>query len=137
VGLIKDEMGRTWDIVEGVGAAFVEYFTSLFSSGLIGDYAPCIHLVERCVKKSMNTKLLRPFVDEEITVALFQIGPLKASGLDGLNTCFFHKNWSTMGDKVCCALLEILNFGVMPQGLHLTHVALIPKSKKPHVCYGV
>jgi hypothetical protein len=49
----------------------------------------------------MNAELVKPFLAEEITTALFQMGPLKVLGPDGLNACFFQKNWSLMGNEVC------------------------------------
>jgi hypothetical protein len=37
----------------------------------------------------MNNKLTNDFFDEEISNALFQIGPLKAPGADGFPSRFF------------------------------------------------
>jgi hypothetical protein len=39
----------------------------------------------------MNAKLVKPFMAKEVTIALFQMGPLKVPGPDGLNACFFQK----------------------------------------------
>jgi hypothetical protein len=111
--------------------AFIHYFTWLFSKGLEGDFTPCIQPQEHCVSADMNAELLKPFLAEKITVALFQMGPLKVLGLDGLNACFFQKNWSLMGNEVCEVVLDILNSGVMPHDLNLTYVTLIPKTHSP------
>jgi hypothetical protein len=35
------------------------------------------------ISDDMNKDLCKPFLEEEISDALFQIGPLKASGPDG------------------------------------------------------
>ena len=36
-----------------------------------------------------------------------------------------------MGDEVCCVILDILNSGVVPHDMNLTHAVLIPKIKNP------
>ena len=131
VGMIKDEMGQVWDTAEGVGGAFVHYYTRLFAMEPAGDFTPCIQPLECSVSDDMNAELVKPFMAEEITNALFQMGPLKAPGPDGLNACFFQKNWSLMGKEVCDVVLEILNSGVLPHELNLTYVALIPKTHNP------
>jgi hypothetical protein len=79
----------------------------------------------------MNLALERPITMEEIEVALFQMAPLKAPGLDGLNACFVQNNWPTIREEVCNVIFEIFNSGVMPPDLNMTHIALIPKVKKP------
>ena len=129
VGMIRDERGQEWDTAEGVTEAFVHYFTRLFSKGPEGDLNPCIQPLECCVSAAMNAELVKPFLAEEITTTLFQMGPLKAPGSNGLNECFFQKNWSLMGKEVCDVVIEILNSGFLPHDLNLTYIALIPKTQ--------
>jgi hypothetical protein len=75
----------------------------------------------------MNTDLVQDFNMEEIEATLFQMGPYKASGLDGLNACFFQTNWPIM-KEVCHIILDILNAGVLHQEINLTHITFILKS---------
>ena len=65
---------------------FKEFFTkdpTLSSDVVLDCIAPK-------VTEEMNVSLCRPYSDEEISNALFQIGPLKAPGCDGLPARFFH-----------------------------------------------
>ena len=103
----------------------------------MGNVNPCIQPIERQVTEVMNVDLIWSFTMEEIEVALFQMGPLKAPGPDGLNACFYQTNWSTMREEVCHVILDILNIGVMPQDLNMTYVTLIPELKKSHESYKI
>jgi hypothetical protein len=128
---IKDEQGKWWESTAGVGKAFMNYFTGLFSAGEPVDLDPCLQNINTRVTKSMNTELMGDFRVEEIDKALFQMAPLKAPSPDGMNACFFQQNWGVVGEEVCRGILEILNTGVMPINLNLTHIALIPKTNNP------
>jgi hypothetical protein len=131
VGTIVDEMGQKRDSPEGVEHAFVDYFSNLFTAGQIEDLDRCLQPLEGRIDDGMNEALNKNFSAEEVHTALFQMGPLKAPGPDGLNANFFQKNWALMGDEVCYAVLEILNSGIMPKNLNKTYIALIPKVKHP------
>ena len=61
------------------------------------------------------------------------MAPLKVPGLDSFPTGFFQKNWDTIGEDICQAILGILNSGTMPLSLNLTNIALIPKVKNPSI----
>jgi hypothetical protein len=54
-----------------------------------------LDLVRVKISEEMNTQLCREFSGEEISNALFQMGPLKAPGPNGFPARFFPK---TMGD---------------------------------------
>ena len=67
----------------------VNYFENLFSSDVQVDPQELVDLLEVSVTPQANEDLCREYSDEEIGDALFQIGPLKAPGLDGLPAQFF------------------------------------------------
>ena len=52
------------------------------------------------VNDDMDFSLCKTFTDEEISDALFQIGPLKAPGPDGFPARFFQRNWDLRKDDV-------------------------------------
>ena len=112
-----------------MGLAFVNYYKGLFTVGHEGEMGPCLQFIKPVITSSMNEDLGRSFTEEEVNIALQQMAPLKALGLNGLNAYFFQQNWTVMGSEVCRGILEILNFGIMPDSLNMTHIAFIPKIK--------
>ena len=81
------------------------------------------------VTPEMQDILSRDVNANEIKVAVFQMGPTKASGPDGMNALFYQKFWHVVGDDVVNAMLEFLNDGIMLPALNHTNIVLIPKVK--------
>lgn len=79
----------------------------------------------------MNDNLCRPFSEEEISDALFQIGPLKAPGPDGLPARFFQRNWGLLKLDIIKAVQEFFVSKVMPDNVNDTTIVLIPKKSQP------
>jgi hypothetical protein len=76
------------------------------------------------ISQEVNAGLCKDFIDEEISNAMFQIGPLKAPGLDGFPAHFF----SAIG------ITAVKNFfitEVMPSGVNDTVIVLLPKKDEP------
>ncbi|KAK3226386.1 hypothetical protein Dsin_006248 [Dipteronia sinensis] len=71
------------------------------------------------------------FTGEEIRTVVFNMGPLKAPGKDGLLALFFQKFWGTVGQSVISACLRILNEGGSVRDLDSTVITLIPKVQMP------
>lgn len=44
----------------------------------------------------MNERLMSPVSDEEIKLAVFDLGALKAPSPDGLNGLFYQNHWETI-----------------------------------------
>ena len=59
------------------------------------------------------------------------MGPIKASGPDGMNALFYQKFWHIIGNEVTDIVLDFLHTGHMVSDINYTHIVLIPKVKKP------
>jgi hypothetical protein len=128
---ILDAEERMCDTEEEVQMGFINYFSSLFTTVDAGDMGPCLQHMEMRVSDDMNQELLKPFSEDDIRTALFQMAPLKARGPDGFPAGFYQTNWNTVGSELCRAILGTLETSILPPYMNMTNIALIPKIKKP------
>ncbi|KAK3197915.1 hypothetical protein Dsin_021330 [Dipteronia sinensis] len=73
----------------------------------------------------------RKFVAEDVHLAVFNIWPTKAPGLDGFHALFFQKFWKIVGVDVSRFCLKVLNGESSIRPFNKTNVVLIPKIKSP------
>jgi hypothetical protein len=107
------------------------YFEALFTADSTLDQNVVLSLLEPKVTPEMNERLMLEFTDKEISDALFQIGPLKAPGLDGFPARFFQCNWGVLKEENIPAVKEFFRTGIMPKGVNDATVVLIPKVDLP------
>jgi hypothetical protein len=107
------------------------YFEHLFTKDTGIDPHEIVGLIEPIISAQTNSNLCKDYSDEEIGTALFQIGPLKAPGPDGLLGRFFQRNWALLKEDVIPAVKEFFSTGVMPPGVNDTCIVLIPKVPHP------
>ena len=85
-----------------------DFFQSLYrkDDGIIPDFM--VNNLNEKVIADMNNYLFKEFSDEDISDALFQIGPLKAPRPDGFPARFFQRNWGIVREEVIrrCALFS-------------------------------
>jgi hypothetical protein len=79
----------------------------------------------------MNESLCKEFTEEEIGDAFFQIGPLKALGIDGFPARFYQRNWETLKAEVVNAVKFFFLTGKMPEDVNDNAIVLIPKTEHP------
>jgi len=109
----------------------INYFEQLFRKDEHINPYDIVDLLEPAVLAQANESLCSDYSDEEIGTALFQIGPLKAPGPDGLPARFFQRNWGLVKEDVIQAVKEFFSTGVMPPGVNDTCIVLIPKVPHP------
>jgi hypothetical protein len=107
------------------------YFETLFSKDEAVDPQQIVDLFEECISPEMNSELCKEYTTEEISNALFQIGPLKAPGPDGYPARFFQRNWSLLKEDIVPAVQHFFATGQMPAGVNDTCIVLIPKGPDP------
>jgi hypothetical protein len=91
---IKDGQ-TTKDRKEMVGMA-TDFLKKLYMVDPGVSTTEITHLFQHCISDETNTSMCKEFYEEEISDALFQIGPLKAPGPDGFPARFFQRNWSVL-----------------------------------------
>jgi hypothetical protein len=107
------------------------YFQELFTRDPSLQAEQLLALTQQNVTVAMNDELCKDFTDDEISDALFQIGPLKAPGVDGFSARFYQRNWCTIKEEVINAVKVFFVTGHMPDRVNDTAVVLIPKTYQP------
>jgi ribonuclease HI len=128
---IVDGGGRDLTKVEDISAAFVSYYTGLFTTEGTAGMEDFTMGVQARVTDAMNERLVRRFEECEVDHALAQMHPLKSPGPDGFSASFYQNSWSVVRTDVCNAVLQFLNNGQFDNEINTTNIALIPKKKNP------
>ena len=63
--------------------------------------------------------------NEEVRAALFQMGPLKAPGIDSVHAFFFQKHWSVVRESICDLVRKIFDGGFVDSDICRTLIVLI------------
>lgn len=128
---IKGENGNWTDDPEEITKIANEFFKNLYTKDSTVCPEEILDLIHAPITEDINKELCREFSEDEIGDALFQIGPLKASGPDGMPGRFFQRNWALMKDDVIKAVKGFFSNGEIPEGLNDTIIILIPKGQNP------
>jgi exonuclease III len=128
---LKDDDGIWKDAPTDMERMATSYFKKLFTRDPSLNSERLLALTQQKVTNEMNENLCKDFTDEEISDALFQIGPLKAPGVDGFPACFYQRNWGTIKEEIINAVKLFSVSGKMPEGVNETAIVLIPKTDQP------
>ena len=127
---LEDDNGE-WVEEDGrMGSLFVNYFSNLFTTSNSTSVDAILEGIIPKVTEEMNLSLTRNFIAEEVHLAMQQMAPLSAPGLDGMPPVFYKSSWHILGKDVTKAL-AILNEGIIPESINSTFISLIPKVKNP------
>ena len=118
-------------MIKDIAGVVTSYFESIFTTGECDRMDDCLHIVQHKMAEDMLDVLSSEYCAKEIKAALFQIGPTKTLGPNGMNVLFYQNFWHIVGVDVIVVVLDILNFGTMLPKINYTHIVRIPKIKSP------
>ena len=93
-----------------IAGVAISYFENMFRSGGCDWMEECLNTMPHKVTSEMQEYLSREYSADEIKVALFQMGPIKAFEPDGMNALFYQKFWHIVGDDVTVVVLDFFKF---------------------------
>jgi hypothetical protein len=103
------------------------YFKTVYARDPSIQPSSVVNLFDKVISDEVNVNLCLLFSEEEISDAIFQIGPLKAPGPDGFLARFYQRNWGVLKQEIIQAVLKFFEMGVMPEGINDTSIVSIPK----------
>jgi hypothetical protein len=131
IELLERANGSVCTNTDEVHAEVQEFYQALYTSQGSGNMDELLNLVQPVVSGQMNETMDRVYTEDEVKLALFQMAPSKAPGVDGFTAGFFQRHWDLLKQDIVQAVLDFLNGGVLPTGMNDTSITLIPKVKHP------
>jgi hypothetical protein len=128
---LKDDDGVWNEAPSDMERMATSYFKELFTRDPSLNSDALVDLIQEKVTPEMNLDLCKDFTDDEIGDALFQIGPLKAPGVDGFPARFYQRNWGELKAEVINGVKLFFSTGHLPEGVNETAIVLIPKIDQP------
>ncbi|CAL8168851.1 unnamed protein product [Prunus armeniaca] len=128
---LKNIAGDWVEEAVGIKALAVTYFSDLFSNDHVVDSEIGFPNLFPGIDVADLRLLNRPVALEEVKASLFNIGGLKAPGIDGFPACFYQSQWNHCGEDIFQMVLKAFHECTIPEKLNMTLITLVPKVESP------
>ncbi|XP_074267464.1 uncharacterized protein LOC141590805 [Silene latifolia] len=137
-GLRQDD-GEWCFTQNGIASLFRKYFEDIYESSVTHDcfedylqqYDHVFQKIRSKISNDQHDILAKKFTRKEVRAAVFQMGPTKSPGPDGIPALFFQRYWFHIKNEVTDSVLAMLNTGNILKEFNRTSISLIPKTDCP------
>ncbi|PKU62620.1 putative mitochondrial protein [Dendrobium catenatum] len=131
INQIKDPDGNTVSGQADVMGVIHRFFEQKWCSVHVSENGwPCLDS-HAAILADATDRLVRDVTAEEVWEVVWELGPNRAPGRDGVMASFIKAYWSIVGDQVTAACLEFFSTGIMDPGWKDMVVILLPKVDHP------
>ncbi|KAL2893746.1 hypothetical protein RDABS01_009655 [Bienertia sinuspersici] len=132
IHIINDEQGVRRDNPEEVASAFLEFLQKLLCENN-PRFPGQLSVIKQVpiLTDLQKEQLLRPYGEEEVKRAMFNIKGDKSPGPDRFCAHFFKDNWNIVGEDVTKAILDFFRTSKLLGEVNTTFISLIPKTNCP------
>lgn len=133
INVLQDEAGVVYRGHKEISKVAVKYFEDLYASEGTDSvlYERVFQNFQQRVTPEMNQDLTRQITEEEVRIAIMDIGAHRAPGPDGFTAIFYHTYWEEIKDDVMKEISNFFETGQMDIQLSHTNLCLIPKTYPP------
>ncbi|XP_074300110.1 uncharacterized protein LOC141631324 [Silene latifolia] len=115
----------------GGGEEVYELVNSEATGATPPSFTQVLKNLQKRVTNDDADSLSKPFTAKEVHQAVFQMGPMKSPGPDGIPAIFYQRCWHLVKKDCTKAILSILNSGVVLKEMNRTFIVLVPKCDNP------
>jgi hypothetical protein len=133
IKFLKKEDGQITEDKKEMATMTCNFFKELYRADPKVNPPDLLQFFEERISDETNDGLCKDFSDQEISDALFQIGPIKVPGPDGFPAHFFQRNWGTLIADVIKAVKDFFVTSQMPVRVKDIAIILIPKKDEPEL----
>ncbi|GMI76000.1 hypothetical protein HRI_001269300 [Hibiscus trionum] len=127
IASLLDENDRYVDDDADILRTATTYFQDIFCASNVTNPQDILQGIDTCISADLNATLLKTFTIEEVHNAVQSMGPLRASGEDGLGAIFYQKFWHIVGNEVAEYCISMIHGNASLEQINQTHIVLIPK----------
>ena len=123
------EKGETLSNIEVISEEIVNFFGKLYSKPE-GDSWRIEGIDWVPISRESAIWLDRPFSEEEVQMAIFQLNKEKAPSPDGFTIVVYQECWDVIKEDLIRVFLEFHTKGVINQSTNATFIAMVPKKSQ-------
>lgn len=106
---MEDASGKNYTTQQDITKAFLEHHGQVYESSHPIAIEEILQEFKTKIPAASQDALEKPYTNEEVKDALFQMDPLKSPDSDGFSACFYQRYCHLVRELVSSVVINLLN----------------------------